>query len=61
MTIIINFGAIVLKILAKTAQNGPFLAVFWDFRRREGSKWAEKLVDRSLYLYGPYAFDRFGF
>ena len=56
-----KFRSVVLKILAKTAQNGPFLAVFRGFLRREGSKQAENLVDRTLYLYGPHAFDRLGF
>ena len=50
-TIVINFGAIVLKILAKTAQNGPFLAFLGGFLRLGGSQWAEKLVTCSLYLY----------
>ena len=46
---------------AKSAQNGPFLAVFWEFLRREGPKRPENLVERSLYPYGPSAFDRLRF
>ena len=55
------FGRQLLNFGPKTAQNGPFLAVFREFIRREGPKSPEKRVDRSLYLYGPCAFDRVGF
>ena len=53
-TIVINFRA-------KKGQNGPFLAVFRELLRCEGPKCPKNLANRSLYLYGPCAFDRSGF
>ena len=61
MTIVLDFGTMVLKILAKTAKQGPFWGVFREFLRCEGPKSPKKVANRSLYLYGPCAFDRLRF
>lgn len=61
LLLLLHLRTNLVDFLARMAKQGPLLAVFWEFPRCEDPKWPEKLVERTLYLYSSYAFDRLGF